>query len=243
MMGIFQAGESDYSCWDKVHMAAFWPRIAEKDDLPTGISSYVRVFVGEANQFKDLSGRNQQLLDEFASIIKPRWRKLAEANRGFVIGVNVRRGKDFRDPTTEEDFLRFGMLRTPLRWFIDSLRFVRSILGQQTTALVVSDGTAHDLAEMLQEEPITLLRPGSAASDLYSLAGSRVLIGSGGSSFSAWASYFAQCPTITIRGQSLRWFALDHGASTFVGDFYPDDPPPLFVENLRKLKWEMTGNR
>jgi hypothetical protein len=242
-LGIFQAGDGDYSCWDKARVSAFLPQISEEDDPPNGIKNYIRVFFGEGNQFKDINGRNPQLRGEFAEIIKPRWRKLAEANRGFVIGVNVRRGKDFRDAASEEDFLRFGLLRTPLHWFIDSLRFVRSILGQHATALVVSDGTAQDLAELLREEPITLLRPGSAASDLYSLAGSRVLIGSGGSSFSAWASYFAQCPTITIGGQSLRWFALDHGASTFVGDFHPDDPPSLFVENLRNLKWKMARNR
>lgn len=107
--------------------------------------------------------------------------------------------------------------------------------------MVVTDGSPNDLREVLEQGSITLLRPGCAPSDLYTLSRSRVLIGSGGSSFSAWASFFAQCPTVTIPGHSLAWFKLDHGASIYVGDFDPRSPPELFCKNLLALRRDLTG--
>jgi hypothetical protein len=236
LLGIFQSGDDNIRSWRKLPILLRSTRIHEASPPPLDTSDYLRVFTGEGRQFGDIKGQNRAILEEFFSIMKPRWRRIAQTHLRFVIGINIRRARDFRDAKAEEDYVYQGGLRTPLRWFVDAIRYVRSIIGHEAAALVISDGSEKDLAEVLREEPITLLRPGCAASDLYALAHSQVLIGSGGSSFSAWGSYFAQCPTITIRGQSLRWFALDHGPSVYIGDFHRDDPPPLFRDNLLQLR-------
>jgi len=51
-----------------------------------------------------------------------------------------------------------------------------------------------------------------ALEDLLTLARAKVIIGSGGSSFTAWGAFLAQAHVITVQGQSLTWFNLD-GAS------------------------------
>jgi hypothetical protein len=236
LIGIFQPGNDDIIGWKKLSILLRASPIHEASPPILDTYNYLRIFSGEGRQFRDLEGHNRVLSTELLSIIKPRWRSVAQSHLGFVIGVNIRRGKDFRDAKTEEDYITQGGLRTPLRWFVHAIKYVRSIIGRDAAALVISDGSEEDLAEILKEEPIRLLRPGCAASDLYALAHSQVLIGSGGSSFSAWGSYFAQCPTITIRGQSLRWFGLSHDPSVYVGNFHPDDPPPLFRDNLLRIR-------
>jgi hypothetical protein len=48
-----------------------------------------------------------------------------------------------------------------------------------------------------------------------------VLIGSGGSSFSAWASFLSRAATISHTGQSLQWFKLDGSGDQSVTELDP----------------------
>jgi hypothetical protein len=69
---------------------------------------------------------------------------------------------------------------------------------------------------------VTLLETPCAMTDLFALSKCRFLLGSGGSSFSAWASFIEKIPT-TIEGQSLNWFKLsknstDHWVETYNPD-------------------------
>ena len=48
-----------------------------------------------------------------------------------------------------------------------------------------------------------------------------MLLGSGGSSFSAWASFLSRAVTITHTGQSLQWFKLDGSGDQCVTEFDP----------------------
>jgi hypothetical protein len=243
LLGQLRAPQDYIKGCNKMYALATATIISETAPPPSpGGIKYLRIFSGEGRAFEGINGRNEQLRLEFASIVKPKWLRLAQQNRNFTIGINIRRGKDFRDPASEDEYLTTYQLRTPLRWFITALRYIRSTLGYDARALVVSDGSPEDLSEILKEGNIRLLRPGCASSDLYALSYSKVLIGSGGSTFSAWASFFAQCPTITIRGQSLRRFFLDHGSSIYVGDFIVDDPPELFRENLLQLKSQIADD-
>ncbi len=237
LVGAFENAPDYIKGGEKLRRLLGAKRVAEDSiENPGANDTFVRVFRGEGRQFADINGHNKELLSEYRLIVKHNWRQFVEKSPKFVIGINIRRGKDFKDARTEEEFLTRGAVRTPLWWFVDALRYTRSVLGSEAPALLVSDGTESDLAPVLAEGSVSLLRPGCASSDLYALSRSLVLIGSGGSSFSAWASFFARCPTITIKGQSLRWFSLDHGDDIFVGEFHPDSRPDLFHQNLNELK-------
>jgi hypothetical protein len=125
-----------------------------------------------------------------------------------------------------------GAIRTPLSWFSASVRAIRDMIGFPATAYVVSDGTPEDLHELLGLPNMILVRPGCAISDLLTLARCRVLIGSGGSSFSAWASFLGQMPTISHPGQSLGWFKLGASGDPYVGEFEPSSPPENFAKQV-----------
>jgi hypothetical protein len=90
-------------------------------------------------------------------------------------------------------------------------------------------------------ENVRLHRPGCAASDLLVLSQTKVLLGSGGSSFSAWASFFGEIPTVTIPGQSLTWFKLQHKNGSFVGEFDPGHPNSSFLTQCEHLGNDLAG--
>jgi hypothetical protein len=194
------------------------------------------VFQGAGCQFARLGQFQNLLVNSFREIVKPKWRRLADSFPDPVIGINVRRGKDFHDAKDPRDFYLKGGLRTPLAWFRESLSFIRKVLGFSADAVVVSDGSEADLAELLSMPNVRMLRPGCAVSDLLVLARTKVLIGSGGSSFSAWASFLGQMPTITIPGQSLSWFELAHANGGYVGELDPTHPSDVFVEQVERLR-------
>src|SRR5207253_973436 len=125
------------------------------------------------------------------------------------IGIHVRRG-DFARPTSPAELLTKGGVSTPVEWFVDCLRVARGAAGRQVRAYVVSDGSDRELSGLTEQPNVTLVRTGSAISDLLVLAKSKVLIASGGSTFSGWAALLGQMPTISHPGQSLRWYKLEN---------------------------------
>jgi hypothetical protein len=161
----------------------------------------IHFFRGEEGRLGELHGNESELLTALQRICTVR-----SPVRTNYIGMHVRRG-DFSSAA-----------RTPLSWFVAALRALRHKLHMDVAALVVSDGTAADLAELLAEPHTQLIRTGVPLADLLALSGARVLLASG-SSFSAWAAFLGGMPAVTQRDHSLAWY----GARTrsFLGHFDP----------------------
>jgi hypothetical protein len=233
LLDLFEPPRNSIRGLTKLALLARAERIPEPatfDDPPSAANGRdsIITFSGERGQFRDLYGMNGFLLSALQQMAKPKWRRLADLNAGALIGVNIRRGKDFHEAVDPSDFFVKGPLRTPLSWFRKCILHIRAVLGFSAPVIVTSDGTASNLGAILALDNVELLRPGCAISDLLALARTKILIGSGGSSFSAWASYLGNMPTITIPGQSLTWFKLTHSNSTFVGEYDPCVPNPEF---------------
>jgi hypothetical protein len=173
------------------------------------------------------------LLDELRAVTRPRWLKAADSVRDIAIALHLRHG-DFAIPSCPEDLVTKGGIRTPISWFIRSLKLIRDAIGFPAEAVIFSDGTDRDLAELLDCDNVRLVRTGSAISDLLALGRAKVLIGSGGSSFSAWASYLGQMPTITHPGQPLSWFKLSDERG-ILGEFDPSNPNAVFLDAVSSL--------
>jgi hypothetical protein len=180
----------------------------------------VVVFRGFEQGFRPLLGWHELLHRELLSITRLRWTRAVRV--GSPIGIHVRRG-DFAPATSPEDFQRRGALRTPIDWFVQTLRQVRDAAGP-VPAFVVSDGPPADVAELLAEPAVELSRSGSAIADLLQLATARFVIGSGGSSFSAWAAFLAQAPVVAVPGGRLTWFGLSE--SPLCAEYDPASPAP-----------------
>jgi hypothetical protein len=186
------------------------------------------VFRGYADLFVSLRGENAFLLDNLRRMTKPKWIEQA-AEPEYVLGVNIRLGRDFSVPTSAQDMQDRGLILTPIEWFAKAIEEVQKRIGR-VSCLLVSDGNQDALRPILELPNVRFFRGGSAISDLLCLAKCSALIGTGGSSFTAWAAYLANAPVLTHAGQSLRWFGLDKTVP-FVG-VYPGPDIERFSELL-----------
>jgi hypothetical protein len=108
-------------------------------------------------------------------------------------------------------------------------------VGYPVGAVIVSDGKESELRELLDQEQVTLVRAGSAISDLLVLSNSKVLIASAGSSFSAWAAFLGQMPSIAHPSHSFDWFKLVNQHDYYVGGAEPTRLPEVFIRQVKKI--------
>jgi hypothetical protein len=240
LMGLFN-GDNYVAGTTRAWVAATAARVAEpphwNDWRESSVSrntvsrNTIVCFAGYGNMFGDFLEHRKTLLHELRLDTRPRWLKVADS-MAAPIAVNVRCGRDFREAASPQDYYKSGALRTPIPWFVRALEFVRRAAGAQVPAVVVSDGAADELSELLSLPDVTFARPGCAISDLLVLSRGRVLIGSGGSSFSAWAAFLSGAPSLTHPGQSLQWFRLGTPGGPFVGELDPAHPPEGLEEEI-----------
>jgi hypothetical protein len=143
--------------------------------------------------FDGLNAHGPLLRRDLCAITRPRHLQRARAVPLAPIGINIRCGRDFRPPPAAGASAEWiGWLQqTPLAWFIETLEVVRAMVGEPVAALVVSDGSEQQLGPLLALPAVQLLRPTNAIVDLLVLGRTRLLLGSGSSSFSAWAAFWA----------------------------------------------------
>ncbi len=169
-------------------------------------------FAGDGQFFADLAGCHEVLLTELERIVTMRVHRQVAQHLASPIVLNVRLGRDFPAPLSP-DQIPTGPSRSPLSWYVETLRTVRKELGEDCPAIIVSDGTPGELAPLLREPRVALARTTLAAADLLLLARARCLIVTGGSSFSAWGAFLSQADVISKAGYPMEWFNL-HLASS-----------------------------
>jgi hypothetical protein len=190
----------------------------------------LKVFAGEQERFFHLNGWHEFLRAELRAITRPQWLQAVEEVKDVPIGIHVRMG-DFVEDGEPDNPHR----RVPHSWFAQSLKAIRSAVGYPVGAVIVSDGKESELRELLDQEQVTLVRTGSAISDLLVLSNSKVLIASAGSSFSAWAAFLGQMPSIAHPSHSFDWFNLVNQHDYYVGGAEPARLPEVFVRQVKKI--------
>jgi Glycosyl transferase family 11 len=231
---LFIRRDGDISGWRRAYVRLRAKKVTEPerltDDVPYGDGMHVVVFEGMKEQFQPLRGWHELVRQELLTITRRDWREKAEAVPGRFIGIHVRRG-DFQRPGVA-DLSRVDNTCTPLAWFVESLKAVRARISATVPAIVTSDGSPNELHALLTMENVRLVSTGSAIGDLLVLSRAVLLLASG-SSFSAWASYLGQMPTLSHPEQSLmRLFRLGSSTGRFVGGFDPSDAPVAFFDSL-----------
>ena len=204
------------------------------DRAPDGRKAIV-TFRGTASMFEGLTGHDRFLLDSLQAITRQEWLEFVDGVGSVPIGINVRLGNDFGTASSDDEYYTKGPLKTPVHWFAAVLKWLRHAVGYPARAVVVSDGTRAQLGPLLELDDVEFVRPGCAISDLLILAKSQILLASGSSSFSAWASFLGQMPTISHPGQPLSWFGLTNRRGHYVGEFDPASPPRQFAEQVRAI--------
>lgn len=197
---------------------------------PPAAGSGVIVFSGLGDYFGQLNDAHDLLRRELLAAVAPRWQGFG----GFPpapIALHIRRG-DFKPVRSMDELKTTGNAQTPLGFFVETLRLVRRQAGGNTPAFVVSDGTREELRELLAEPNVRQVSTGSAIGDMLSLTRAGLLIGSGGSTFSLWGAFLAQCPAVFPVGQDPAWFRFKNVSERYVGVFDPWQPDLAVASSL-----------
>lgn len=118
------------------------------------------------------------------------------------VSIHVRLG-DFKRVQDSTIVQTRDNVALPIDWYIKALQAVRGHIGEAVGAQVFSDGTASELAPLLALPGVERVEYGSAIADMLALSRSRLLIASG-STFSMWASFLHQAPTLWHPGKMLQ---------------------------------------
>jgi hypothetical protein len=155
------------------------------------------------------------------------------------IGIHIRRG-DYQKPHPSDDFSIKRYVYTDLNWYIETLKSIRSLAKTDVPATVFSDGHPEDLVDILSLPNVSISTETSAISDLITMSRSKLLIGSAHSSFSAWACYLSQCPTLWCTERAHLYqsiFTTNTQQLTYEGGFDPINTsiPALLKANIHDL--------
>ena len=113
-------------------------------------------------------------------------KRVDQLSRERFIGVHIRRG----------DFLRVG-LDIEDEWYVTAIRKAQEMAGDMPIR-VFSDASPAGLMNIVRSfgDRVTIMPPGAALQDLLTLAASTVMVGTSRSSFSYWAIYLGQMPSV-----------------------------------------------
>jgi hypothetical protein len=137
---------------------------------------------------------------------------------------------DFANPINEK-VLRNGAwnYRLPIKWYISLIEKIQK--ESNLPIYIFSDAEDSELKEILAYDNCNRAYFGSAISDMLALSTCKVLVSSA-STFSMWASFLGQMPTIWFPGQLRQKLLLEN--SKFEGEVdYDDDLPSSIIKELK----------
>jgi hypothetical protein len=148
----------------------------------------VIVFSSRAeHNFFEMYGYQEFIKQKILAITKEKWKNLNIPEK--FIGINIRSGNDFQSPGNILSQHR----KTDMLWFVNSMNELRN-RNIKIPALIISDGSEFILKNFANIDNVYYLSNKSAISDLLVLMNASILLGSGASSFSAWAAFLSQAP-------------------------------------------------
>ena len=191
-------------------------------------SNNVKVFSGMDNLFIPFKNEQHFVKSELLKIINPHHLKRANEFNSNSIAIHIRMG-DFTIPMNEK-VLRNGAwnYRLPINWYIRLIEKIQKV--SNLPIYIFSDAVDSELKDILVYDNCNRVYFGSAISDMLALSTCKVLISSA-STFSMWASFLGQMPTIWFPGQMRQKLLLEN--SKFEGEVdYDDDLPSSIIKEL-----------
>ena len=192
-------------------------------------SNNIKVFSGMNNLFEPFKNDQIFVKSELLKIINPYHLIRAKEFNSNSIAIHIRMG-DFANPINEK-VLRNGAwnYRLPIKWYVSLIEKIQK--ESNLPIYIFSDAEDFELKEILAYDNCNRAYFGSAISDMLALSTCKVLISSA-STFSMWASFLGQVPTIWFPGQMRQKLLLEN--SKFEGEVdYDDDLPSLIIKELK----------
>jgi hypothetical protein len=193
----------------------------------TAVDGDVVVISGMRDLFNDILPYSDYLHNELISMLRINRLTdlMCQIGASDSIAVHVRFG-DFMAAHQNVRKQGGANCRQPIEWYAAAIDSVRSAIGENTPVNVFSDADDAELAPILSMPSVHRVRGNGAIEDILLIASHRLLIASG-STFSMWASFLGQIPTVWFPGQ--KKFQLVRHESSEV-EFEPGNPlPPTFV--------------
>jgi len=192
-------------------------------------SNNIKVFSEMNDLFQPFKSEQHFVKSELLKIIKPYHIKRAKEYDSNSVAIHIRMG-DFTKPINEK-VLRNGSwnYRLPIKWYISLIEKIQK--ESNLPIYIFSDSKSSELKEILAYDNCSRVYFGSAISDMLALSTCKVLISSS-STFSMWASFLGQMPTIWFPGQMRQKLLLEK--SKFEGEVdYNDDLPSSIIKKLK----------
>ena len=192
-------------------------------------SNKVKFFSGMNGLFETFRDERNFILSELLKIINPSYIEKVNNFNHNSIAIHIRMG-DF-EVTQDEKKLRSGHwnCRLPFKWYKSMIGKIRQ--ESSLPIYIFSDASNQELREILELEDCQRMDFGSSISDMLALSHARVLIASA-STFSMWASFLGQNPTIWFPGQMRQ--KLIANTLVFEGEIdYDDRLDKSLIEVLR----------
>ena len=200
-----------------------------KKFLLLNFSNNIKIFSGMDDLFEPFKSDQIFIKSQLLKIINPHHIKIAKQFNSDSIAIHIRLG-DFTYPINER-VLRNGAwnYRLPMRWYISLIERIQKV--SELPIYIFSDAEDYELTEILAYDNCERAYFGSAISDMLALSTCKVLISSA-STFSMWASFLGQMPTIWFPGQMRQKLLIEN--SKFEGEVdYDDDLPVSIVKELK----------
>ena len=154
------------------------------------------VFDDHTILFSDLIGYRNIVSRRLCQVTRSNVKAKAEALGDSSLAVHIRLG----------DFKAIPGMASSIDWYARTIQELLKAFPKLSPALVFSDASDSEIAPVLSIPSVRRVTTGSALGDIWALSRSKVLVASGNSSFSAWASYLSQSPTLYEPGHDLRGF-------------------------------------
>lgn len=144
------------------------------------------------------------------------------------IAFHVRRGDITRQGLTTEQLNQLPVY-TSIAWF----RQIAEAMGRQLPTLPIvlfTDGSEHEVWPLLELNNVRIHPRRAAITDLWALSHARLLVATGYSTFSMWASYLGGMPTIYAPGKMQEPL---HGRNGLEIELAADESiPPAMLETV-----------
>jgi hypothetical protein len=192
--GLFRKLPNEIGGLRKLHLLYTLPRISEHD-LTTVLakkqhsSDKLIIFEDVHPMFIDILKEHDFITHALIDLTLEEHRRRALQVPRSDISIHVRL-TDFK----------LNKQGTPLSWYTNQVTKLRRELNRNLSVNVFSDGRDDELITILNLPNVYLVSCGTAISDLLALSGSKILIASGKSTFSMWASYLGRMPVIWPKG-------------------------------------------
>jgi len=197
---LFKAGPEDLSGVHRLWVLLTHKRVPEHPSMQAGAENVV-VTSGPGALFDGLIDHATFLREELIAIlVNNRQRELEQAYASAEsLAVHVRFG-DFS--SLDPQIIKGGRAncRQPIEWYVSALEETRKYLGGDVKVNLFSDAQDEELLPLMALPGVRRVLGNSAVEDMLLISSHRILVASG-STFSMWASFLGQIPTLWFPGQ------------------------------------------